>query len=290
MLNLLETVTQLNPEEAYEEITAFNRWLSELPIKLLNKLPSIIGATIVIVIGFFFTKFIGKLLIKIMVKNHVDESVHHFLRNIVVITLRIICVLFALGVLGVDVNSFAAAIGGAGITAGLGLQSSIAQFASGIEIMFNKPFKSGDFIEIDGISGKVEEIHFMHTNLLTADNRRVIIPNSHVTSGKLINYTAQKTRRLDLQFSISYSDDFNKAKAVIAQCNDECEYTIAQPKPRIAISKHAESCIVIDTLLWCNNEDYWDAYYDMNERVKKAFDAAGINIPFNQMDVHIINE
>lgn len=272
------------------DVSAVAKWFEELPTKLLDSIPKIIGAAVIIIIGWFFSKLCGKLLIKIMQKKNVDESVHHFLKSMLVISMRIVFVLFALSVLGFDISSFAAAIGAAGITAGLGLQGLISQFASGIEIMFNKPFKAGDFIELESVAGKVEEIHFMNTTLLTVDNKRIVIPNSHITSNNLINYTAQKTRRIDFKFSIGYGDDIAKAKEIVSKAVEDCPYTLNEPAPRIAVGGHGESSVIIDTLVWCNSEEYWSAFYDMQERVKLDFDKAGINIPYNQLDVHITNK
>ena len=285
-MKLLEVTTTL-ADNTINNVSDFSKWLSELPEKIFNSIPEIITAVIIIVIGFFFSKLCGKLLIKIMRKQNVDESVHHFLKSMLVVSMRIVFVLFALSSLGFDISSFAAAIGAAGITAGLGLQGLISQFASGIEIMFNKPFRAGDFIELETVSGKVEEIHFMNTTLLTADNRRVVVPNSHITSNNLINYTAQKTRRIDLKFNISYNTDISLAKSVIEKAVKDSPYIIETPSPVIAVGKHGESSITIDSLVWCKSEDYWTAFYDMQERVKLDFDREGINIPFNQLDVHI---
>ncbi len=286
LLQATEGITDFNIE-TFEDVSAFTKWIEELPVKILDALPKIAGAAIVIAIGFFISKFAGKLLIKLMKMRNVDESVHHFLESMLVVSMRIVFVLFGLSVLGVDISSFAAALGAAGITAGLGLQGLISQFASGIEIMFNKPFRSGDFIELESVSGKVEEIHFMNTTLLTADNKRVVIPNSHITSNNLINYTAQKARRLDLRFSIGYGDNMELAKDIIARLNSECPYTIDHPNTRIAVGSHGKDSIVIDALLWCKSDDYWSAHYDMMEKVKIEFDKNGINIPYSQLEVHI---
>lgn len=287
-MRLLEATTNFT-QEAFEEVSSVAKWFEELPAKILDSSPKIVGAVIVIVFGYFFSKLAGKLLVKIMQKNGVDESVHHFLKSMLVVSLRVLFVLFGLSVLGIDISSFAATLGAAGITAGLGLQSLISQFASGIEIMFNKPFRSGDFIELESVSGTVEEIHFMNTTLLTPDNKRVVIPNSHITSNNLINYTAQKQRRIDFKFAIGYGDDITAAKNAVAKANADCPFTIDEPAPRIAVGGHGDSSITIHALLWCKSEDYWSAYYDMYERVKNEFDKAGIHIPFNQLDVHISN-
>ena len=265
----------------------FRSWLHSLPEKIFDSIPEIIAAIVIIVIGFFLSKLMGKLLIRIMQRNNVDESVHHFLKSMVVVSIRIVFVMFALSALGFNINSFAAALGAAGITAGLGLQGLVSQFASGVEIMFNKPFRAGDFIELENVSGKVVEIHFMNTTLLTKDNKRIIVPNSHITSNNIINYTAQKERRIDFKFKVAYNSDISQTKDVIRKAVDACPYILKEPAPVIAVGEHGESSITIDTLVWCKSEDYWDAYYDMHERVKLDFDKAGINIPFNQLDVHI---
>lgn len=291
MIKLLETATELLPaQETLDNVSAFTQWLQSLPEQLFNLLPKIVAAIVILIVGWFIGKLAGKILKQVMVKRRVDETVHYFLCRMLVITLRIVFVLFALSAVGVNINSFIAALGAAGITAGLGLQSSIAQFASGVEILFNKPFRKGDFIEIDGVTGTVEEIHFMNTTLITLDNKRVITPNSHVTTNCIINYTAQHKRRIDLKYSIAYGDDIALAKQVLAQAVEACPYTLADPKTIIAVSEHSDSAIVLDTFVWCRSEDYWTTFYDMQERVKLAFDKAGLHIPFNQMDVHIIQE
>lgn len=277
-----ETIT-----ENFGDISAFSKWVSDLPMKIYNSIPQIAGAVIIVIIGIFFSRICGKILVKIMKKQRVDESVHHFLKSMLVVSMRIVFVLFALSVLGFDISSFAAAIGAAGITAGLGLQGLISQFASGIEIMFNKPFRAGDFIALESVEGTVEEIHFMNTTLLTPDNKRVVIPNSHITSNNLINYTAQTTRRVNLKFSISYKDDIALAKKVVENAVAECPHTLDDPRTIVAVGAHGESSVTIDALVWCKSDNYWPTFYDMQERVKLDFDKAGINIPFNQLDVHI---
>lgn len=285
-MKLLE-ITPETITENFGDISAFSKWASDLPLKIFNSIPQIIGAVIIIVVGIFFSRLCGRILIKIMKKKRVDESVHHFLKSMLVVSMRIVFVLFALSVLGFDISSFAAALGAAGITAGLGLQGLISQFASGIEIMFNKPFRAGDYIALESVEGTVEEIHFMNTTLLTPDNKRVVIPNSHITSNNLINYTAQTTRRVNLKFNISYKDDIALAKKVIEDAVAACPHTLDNPKTVIAVGAHSESSVTIDALVWCRSDNYWPTFYDMQERVKLDFDKAGINIPFNQLDVHI---
>lgn len=188
-----------------EKLSAFD--LETFMSKLVDALPKLAGAVIIIALGFWVSSLIGKLLIKGLTRKGVDASIHSFLRSIVVWLLRFAVILSALSTLGFNLNSFIAALGAVGLTAGMGLQNSIAQFASGIQILVNKPFKSGDFVELENISGRVHEIKLMYTVFTTADNKRVIVPNSHITSNNIINYNAEGRRRLDMTFSVSYSDD-----------------------------------------------------------------------------------
>ena len=166
-----------------EKLSAFD--LETFISKLVDALPKFVGAAIIIALGFWVSAIIGKLLIKGLERKGVDASIHSFLRSIVVWVLRFAVILSALSTLGFNLNSFIAALGAAGLTAGMGLQNSIAQFASGIQILVNKPFKSGDFVELENISGRVHEIKLMYTVFITVDNKRVIVPNSHITSNNI---------------------------------------------------------------------------------------------------------
>lgn len=263
--------------------------LESLIERALDAMPKLLGAAAILIIGFWVTSLIGKLLIKGLERKGVDSSVHSFLKTIVVWLCRFIVILSACSTLGLNLNSFVTAFGAAGVTAGIGLQSSIAQFASGIQILINKPFKSGDFVEIKGLSGKVQEIKFMYTVFTTVDNKRVIVPNSHITSNSIINYNAEGVRRLDVNFSIAYSDDLIKAKNIILNEAVKNEHIIKNPESKVVVKEHAASSVNLMLITWCDSSDYWTAYYELQESVKLAFDREGINIPFDQLDVHIVN-
>ena len=187
------------------------QWSFEnFPEKFAAALPKIIVFVLVIVIGFWRAKLAGNLMVKILENKNVDKSMHRFVKRSTVIFLRIIVAVIALEQIGFNVNSFITAIGAAGITAGLGLQNSIAQLAGGVQILFNKPFKSGDYVEIGNVQGKVREIRFMYTTLVTNDNKLVVVPNQNITTSTLINYTARDKLRLDLTYTISYDDESEK--------------------------------------------------------------------------------
>lgn len=257
---------------------------------LISKAPTIIAAILIVVIGFIISNLIGKLLVKGLRAKGVDPSIHSFIRTIITLILKLVFILSALSTLNIDVNSFITALGAAGVTAGIGLQASISQFASGIQILVNHPFKSGDYIDIGTVSGKVREIKMMYTVLVTIDNKRVIVPNSTITSSNIINYNAENKRRLDLAFSISYDADIIKAKKVLLDVVKGNNLIFTEPEPKIVVREQAASSINLNCIIWCSSDDYWDVFYYMQEEAKLSFDKNGISIPYGQLDVHIIKE
>ena len=257
---------------------------------IISKAPLILAALLILIIGFIISNLIGKLVVKGLQAKGVDPSIHSFIKTIVSLILKFIFILSALSTLNVDVSSFITALGAAGVTAGLGLQASISQLASGIQILANHPFKSGDYIDVGTVSGKVREIKMMYTVLITVDNKRVIIPNSYITSNNIINYNAEDRRRLDLVFSVSYDADIAKAKQVILDVVKKNNVVFTDPEPIIAVKEHAASSVNIACLIWCPADEYWNVFYYMQETVKLSFDENNISIPYGQLDVHITKE
>ena len=257
---------------------------------IIAKIPIIVSAIAILVIGFILSNLIGKLAVKAMQAKGVDPSIHSFIKTCITLLLKLAVILSALSTLGVSISSFLAAIGAAGVTAGLGLQSSVSQIASGIQILINHPFKSGDFVDLGSVSGKVHEIKLMYTVFITVDNKQVIVPYSTITTSNIINYNAENRRRLDLVYSVSYDQDIEKAKQVIADFVRRNQHILSDPEPVIGVKEHAASSINIACLVWVDSNDYWDAFYYMQEQVKLAFDKNGISIPYNQLDIHISKE
>ncbi len=277
----------VDASEAVNNISSlWEEW--DIVNKLISSLPSIIIAIILIVLGFVLAKLASKIIVKALSSNNVDPSVYNFIKRFVSAGIKFIFILFAISMF-YDVNSIFVALGGAGLAAGIGLQDSVAQFASGIQILINHPFKTGDFVELNGISGSVADIRFMNTVIKTADNKKIIIPNSHITTNHIINYSAESSRRVDLTFSISYTDDIQVAKNVILDVIKSNDKILSVPEPVVYVNSHEASSLSLVARMWCSGADYWDVYFAMQEDVKIAFDKNGINIPFNQMDVHIIN-
>ncbi len=267
-----------------------NRDFDGIVALAISKAPLIISAIIIIAVGFIISNLIGKLVIKGLQAKGVDPSIHSFIKTMVTLVLKFVFILSALSTLNIDVNSFITALGAAGVTAGIGLQSSISQLASGIQILANHPFKSGDYIDVGTVSGKVHEIKMMYTVLITLDNKRVIIPNSQITNSNIVNYNAENRRRLDLVFSVSYDTEISKAKDAILEVIKKESRILTDPAPIIAVKEHAASSINLACLIWCSGDDYWDMFYYMQEAVKLSFDEHGISIPYGQLDIHITKE
>lgn len=278
----------VDPSQAIGNVAS---WWEKLDLigKITEKIPSIIIAVIMIFVGLFLSRLVSKLIVKAMKAKHVDPSVYNFIRRFASVAIKAAFILSALSMF-FDIGSIVTAIGAAGVAASLGLQDSVAQFASGIQILLNHPFKNGDFVEVNGIQGSVSDIRFMNTVITTGDNKRVIVPNSHITTNHIINYSAENIRRVDLTYSIGYGDDMAKAKNVIknvAECN---ELILKDPEVQVYVGSHEASSINLIARIWCKGTDYWNVYYQMQEQVKLAFDENGISIPYNQLDVHVKNE
>jgi small conductance mechanosensitive channel len=187
----------------------------------------------------------------------------------------------------VNTTSLIALIGAAGLAIGLALQGSLQNLASGVMLIVFRPFKDGDFVEAGGTMGVVEEIGIFTTKMRTGDNKEVIVPNGQIFGGIITNYSKRDTRRVDMVFGIGYGDDIRKAKDIIAGIIAADERILKEPEPLIAVGELADSSVNFNVRPWVKSGDYWSVYFDLNEKIKLAFDDNGISIPFPQMDVHI---
>ncbi|MBW2215736.1 MAG: mechanosensitive ion channel [Deltaproteobacteria bacterium] len=247
----------------------------------------VIAAIVVFIVGRWIAKGLTGLTEKIMNKRKVDTTIVSFVANMTYIALLVFVVLAALGQLGIQTTSFIAVIGAAGLAIGLALQGSLSNFAAGFLMIIFRPFKVGDYIEGAGVAGTVETIHIFTTQLLTPDNKTVIIPNASLTAGNITNYSAKGTRRVDFVFGIGYGDDIDKAKKIMADILAKDERIFKDPAPKIALVELADSSVNFVARPWVKSDDYWDVYFDTTENIKKSFDAEGISIPFPQHDVHV---
>ena len=249
--------------------------------------PSLLGAILTLVIGWWVIKVIVGISQRLMDKANVDPSLSPFLRGIISNLLKIMLVISVLGMLGIEMTSFIAILGAAGLAVGLALSGTLQNFAGGVMILLFKPFKKGDFIEAQGYSGTVNEIRIFNTILKTPDNKTVVIPNSELSSNSLTNYSTEPRRRVDWTIGIGYGDDANTARRVIKQLIDSDDRILKDPEPLIAVSALADSSVNFTVRAWVNTPDYWGVFFRMNEEVYNTFDKEGLNIPYPQHDVHL---
>ena len=244
---------------------------------------------LVLIIGMFIVKRLTKVVSKLMMKKDFDESLQKFLVSLVSISLRILVVLTALSQLGVEMTSFVALIGAAGLAIGMAFSGTLGNFAGGIMILIFRPYKGGDYISAQGEEGVVEEIQIFNTIVLSLDNKTIIIPNGAMANGNITNFTMQDMRRVDFVVGIGYGDDYKKAKDVLERFISEDEMILKDPAPFIGLGELGDSSVNITLRVWAKTEHYWDIHFKMNEKIYTEFDKEGLNIPYPQMDVHVHN-
>lgn len=250
----------------------------------------ILAAILILIIGLQVIKALGNGFVRVMDKREMDPSLKPFLKSIFKNILIILLVLSVLSVLDVPMTSFIAIVGAAGLAIGLALQGTLQNFAGGVILLTLRPFKIGDYIEGGGVSGTVRQIQIFNTVLNTPDNIRVIIPNGKISNEPIKNYSAEDTRKLDMLFGIGYDDDIKKAKELLTSIVTSDERVLTDPAPQIVVAELGDSSVNFKVRPWCKTEDYWGLFFDLQERVKLEFDAAGISIPFPQRDVHFFKD
>lgn len=252
---------------------------------------SLLMALLIFVIGKWAVNKIVKLLGKVLRKvKGMDETLIKFLENIVYYALMIVVILTALGKLGVETTSFLAILGAAGLAIGLALKDSLGNFASGVMIILFKPFKVGDLVTAAGVTGSVSEVGIFNSVFITADNQKIIVPNSAITSSSITNVNAFDTRRVDLVVGISYDDDIKKAKDILTSIISSNEKVILDKGITVAVSELADSSVNFVVRAWVNTSDYWDVKFGLTESIKTTFDKEGITIPYPQQDVYHHNK
>lgn len=244
-------------------------------------------AILVLVIGLKLSKFITKKIIKSKGMQKSDPSVVSFLSNVILIVLYTLVIVSASLIIGIPAASFIALLGTAGVAIGLALQGAFSNFAGGIMILIFRPFKVGDYIDYSGLSGTVTDISIFYTVLCTVDNKHITIPNGTLMNSSVTNYSAEKTRRLDIDFNVSYDSDIEKVKTIILNKAGSFPSTLQDPAPFCRLTNHSENALTFTLRVWCNTSDYWQLKFDLLEGVKKEFDANNISIPFSQLDVHL---
>jgi len=247
-------------------------------------------AVVTLVIGLWIIKLIMRAMVRNMEKRNVEASLRQFLSSLLSILLKIMLIISVISMVGVQMTSFVAILAAAGLAVGMALSGTLQNFAGGVLIILMKPFKVGDFIDAQGFMGTVKDIQIFNTILKTPDNKTIIIPNGGLSTSPMTNFSTEETRRVDFTFGIGYSDNIDKAKSVLSEIIGKDSRIMKDPEPFIAVSELGDSSVNFAVRVWAKASDYWGIYFDMNENVKKTFDAEGISIPFPQRDVHLFNE
>lgn len=269
-----------------EIITDAHSWLVNNQGLLIEYAVNIAAALLTLVLGYFAANLISGGVIKLMHARKLDATITHFIGSILKYTILAFVVIAALGRVGVQTASFVAVIGAAGLAIGLALQGSLSNFAAGFLLIIFRPIKAGEFIEVAGTAGVVQSVHLFTTTLTSGDNKMVVVPNSAILNGTIVNYSRMDTRRVDMTFGIGYDSDLRKAKEILERLVSEDPRILKEPETVIAVAALAASSVNIVVRPWTKTADYWDVWFDFHEKVKLAFDAEGIEIPFPQMVMH----
>ena len=270
--------------------TPVSDWLPDLVKEYLVPFGiKLVAAIVVLLLGSWVIKLIKKGLTKMMARRKMEPSLNSFLMSLVSVLLTFFLIMAIIGILGINTSSLVALLASAGLAVGMALSGTLQNFAGGVMIMLFKPFKVGDFIAAQGYEGKVNGIQIFNTTILTPDNKTVILPNGALSTGPVTNFNKETDRRVDWVFSISYGDDYDKAKAVLKGLCDADERILKEPEPIVEILKMSDSAVEVTVRARVKPEDYWAVYFKMNELVYKTFPQEGLRFPFPQMDVHVKN-
>ena len=275
--DVVEESNKLSLEQIVENVI---NWLATEGVKLLIGLFAML-------IAFYIINVFSKGIRKRMIKKGRDKTVTSVVYQLTRKGLKILVFLGFLGYVGIDTAGIGSIIASVGVGVGLALQGSLSNLAGGVIILLMRPFKIGDYIDAQGESGTVEDIRIFYTYLNTPDNKVVMIPNGVLANGTIINYSTKEYRRVDFEFGIAYAEDFEKAKEVIWNVINSTENVLNEPSPLVRVVSHGESSINIAVKVWTRNENYWAVYFDIMEAVKREFDKANIEIPYNTLDVNI---
>lgn len=286
-----EKMISIDPKSPQEIVSQSISWFDSatnwLTTNGLSFCVSLLGALAFLFIGFWVSKLIVKALRKMMVRKNSDPGLISFVTSLANIALKIMIIISVMGMVGIQMTSFIAVLGAAGIAVGMALQGTLSNFASGVMILIFKPYKVDDYIEANGVAGVVKEIQIFNTIITTVDNKTIIVPNGSLATNTLTNYSKQPIRRVDWTVGVSYGTDFNVAKESIMRILNADSRVLKDPEIFVSISSLSDSSVDIVVRVWVNSPDYWDVYFDFYNTVYAKFNEEGISFPFPQMDVHI---
>lgn len=245
-------------------------------------------ALVILFVGLRLAKFFSKMIARILESRGSDKGLISFMKSLVSGLVKVLTVITVFSQAGIEMTSFVAILGAAGLAIGMAFSGTLSNFAGGVIILLLKPFKVGDYIEAQGESGTVSEIQIFHTILLTPDNKTIILPNGPVSTGNVTNYSTQDLRRVDFTFGFGYGEDLKLAKETILEIINSHDKVLKDPEPFVRLGSLGDSSVNLTVRIWAKKEDYWDIHFYVNEKVYQKFDEVeGLSIPFPQMDVHV---
>ncbi|MGB0933474.1 MAG: mechanosensitive ion channel family protein [Lishizhenia sp.] len=275
-------------EISNETAQFFGYSLKEIIDACVNTGTKIAITAAILIIGFWVVKRVIKKTRKVLAKRDMDEGLKTFLTSLINIGLKTLIVITAIGQLGIEMTSFIAILGAAGLAIGMAFSGTLSNFAGGVMVLVFKPYKVGDYVQIQGEEGVVKEIQIFNTILQTLGNKIIILPNGPVANGNITNFTSMDTRRVDFSFGFGYGEDFQLAKKTVLDVVLKDDRILADPAPFFGLGSMGDSSVNMTVRVWCKTEHYWDVHFDTNEKVYEAFEATeGLSIPYPQMDVHV---
>ena len=286
-----ERVTEQVSEQVRQQVTQnsvgtlhqVSSWLSTNAVSFGLR---VLTAIVIFVVGRFLIGFINKLVAKLLSRRHVDVGVQGFVKSLVSILLTVLLIVAVISQLGIETTSFAALLASAGVAVGMALSGNLQNFAGGLLILLFRPYKVGDYIECQGQGGTVREIQIFYTILVTPENKVVYLPNGPLSSGTVVNYSQEGTRRVDWTVSVEYGEDYERVERVLRELVAADERILTDPEPAFALLSLGDNSVNVVVRVWVATADYWNVYLDMNKKIYSTFNQAGIGFPFPQLTVH----
>ena len=273
---IVKNVQNVNLEQVIQQVITF----------CVDAGKSILLAAVIFIAGRFLISVINRLVAQMMERRKIDATIQSFLRSFINILLTILLLISVVSALGVNTTSFAALLASAGVAVGMALSGNLQNLAGGLIILLFKPYKVGDYVDAQGVSGTVKEIQIFHTVLVTPDNKIIYVPNGSLSSGSVTNYSLSQLRRVDWTVGVEYGTEIEKVRQTVLDLIKKDGRILTEPAPFIALSALADSSVNITIRVWVKNEDYWGVLFDMNQNIYEVFNREGISFPFPQVTVH----
>lgn len=278
----IKGVTYMNLTDTLDSV-------SKISIGTLS-LMKLISAVLVFLVCLLVITIVLKIVDHVQTRSKLDNTVKGFIRSGIKVTMWLIAIIVVASKLGIETSSLVALVGVAGLALSLSLQGLLSNIFSGFTILTSKPFTAGDYVELDGVSGAVNKVELLYTTIVTLDNKIIYVPNSQVTGAKIINYTREKLRRLDLVFNASYDAPTEDVKAALMDVITAETRVLKDPAPAVGLNAYKQSSVEYVVRVWAKREDYGDLLFALNENVRKAFKERGIEMTFDHLNVHIIEK